>query len=488
MDSCISLMGDRTTVLRRARRFCGARHAISSTLLSRLTYMTAAYQSVFDSQEAPSGDALHGDTPEKGPAPKPPFQGGRLLATICLLAVGVAIGFIVATGIGRSGGEKAQAIEYVRGHEGGPSASQALQNREDEAFIRAIDAIGAEPEDPDKPDGVPGVTESQILSMSDDQVQAVLGDDVIENAIIIGEGRTFLALGRVAHFHAESETAFDLFTLAANAGSAPAYMYLVDYVDDADDVMELINQSIELGFNPAFEARERFSAWLDAPDSDRGPEIVPVEGGQAELQFGRFHQPEVLRALYDGDSALSSIVPQMPSSAPDFIANAGDVPLVNEMITKLYAYHLAVALGEMAMQENPAYLVGTPLLGEFVDANVKNSAELRLDTEEMLLIGKGVSVVKRLSAAKPILETARRILDETPSLESLPEIGGTFLEEWLEQDKRSKSAERFSRSVQEQAKLDAIAIQKIYYDGNTVDVKKIYASLQRFVIRRKAER
>jgi hypothetical protein len=116
-----------------------------------------------------------------------------------------------------------------------------------------IDLRAAHPDDPDKPQEVPGVSDEQIADISDEDVDLLLSDWVINVAAAAPEPRYLFELGRVALIHDQIETAYDLLEMANDAGSVPAPMYLASYFEEEDpeQARRLVESAIAMGFKPA---------------------------------------------------------------------------------------------------------------------------------------------------------------------------------------------------------------------------------------------
>lgn len=121
-----------------------------------------------------------------------------------------------------------------------------------------IDLLAAHPDDPDKPEDVPGVSDEEIATMSEEDVNLLLSDWVISVAASAPEPRYLFEIGRVALIHDQAETAYDLLEMANAAGSVPAPMYLASYFEEEnpEQARALVDSAIVMGFAPAAEYRD----------------------------------------------------------------------------------------------------------------------------------------------------------------------------------------------------------------------------------------
>lgn len=354
----------------------------------------------------------------------------------------------------------------------------------------AIDQLAAHPADPDLPSGVEGVTDEQVAALPAESVARLLSDETVEAAMMSDRPRHVFALGRVASIHGADELAFELLYAAVESGSAPAHMYIADwYADDPEQALALLGAAVEMGFAPAAYARDQAQASFFAGNADTGA-AAPMD--LASIQF---EQADIVRALFAGDSSLDGVQPKVPGAAPDWVKDAENDPelagAVRRAITTMYACNLAIALIDKALQENPAYLPETPLVSNFVSADTKAVASLRLETGEMLITQTASRLVGRWESAKGVLgatwQSARTLfgrpdgLTMEGALGSLSEVVQTGTSEYLKHDKRRKALARMNATVQEQAMLDANRLHAVFLDGRQEEVLAFYASLHDFV-------
>lgn len=121
--------------------------------------------------------------------------------------------------------------------------------------LEGIDLLAAHSDDPDKPEDIPGVSDEQIAAMSDEDVNLLLSNWVIDVAASAPEPRYLFEIGRVALIHDQIETAYDLLEMANAAGSVPAPMYLASYFEEEnpEQARALVESAISMGFAPATE-------------------------------------------------------------------------------------------------------------------------------------------------------------------------------------------------------------------------------------------
>ena len=147
-----------------------------------------------------------------------------------------------------------------------------------------IDLRAGHPDDPDKRQAVTGVSDEQIVEMSDEDVDLLLSDWVIDVAAAASEPRYLFALGRVALIHDQIETAYDLLDMANDAGSVPAPMYLAAYFEreDPEQARQLVESAIAMGFKPASDYWEtlfgRGAANTDLPALEATASGQPASG------------------------------------------------------------------------------------------------------------------------------------------------------------------------------------------------------------------
>ena len=91
-----------------------------------------------------------------------------------------------------------------------------------------------------------------------------------------------------------------------------------------------------------------------------------------------------------------------------------------------------------------------------------------------VFFNKSVGITARVHSIKPVIET---ILKEG-DLESKAK---GFIKEYVAQDRRLKGVDELGKSMEEQARLDTIQIQNIYYRKNSEIVRRLYKNLSSYI-------
>ncbi|ESQ09642.1 MAG TPA: hypothetical protein DDY14_07050 [Chromatiaceae bacterium] len=147
-----------------------------------------------------------------------------------------------------------------------------------------IDLLAAHPYDPDKPEDVPGVSDEEIVGISEEDVDLLLSDWVIDVAAVAAEPRYLFELGRVALIHDQIKLAYVLLETANARGSVPASMYLASYFeeDHPEQARQLLESAIAMGFKPASDYWETlFGTGKISTDPAQSTPFAPDSIGEA---------------------------------------------------------------------------------------------------------------------------------------------------------------------------------------------------------------
>lgn len=363
---------------------------------------------------------------------------------------------------------------------------------EDVSFTacEALDLVAMHPADPDKLSDLPGFTDEEISELSASDVSMLVSQEFINDVMATGNRRHLFALGRVAFFHEYDDLAFDLLTKAASLGSAPANMYLADfYAGDLHKALELAVISSQLGFAPANEVEDLIRSQLADPNGGKAKstDIIGERAmsGSVRIDTSFLQQRELIEEmLSSGQVRPGKLV--LPESTPHFLNSEGVRELfgesaLTEVVTKLYCYHLAIAIGDKARDENPAFLIDSPKLTQLVHADVSSLSRVGLATKELMIFSKGMPIAARLSVIRPIVEGLQSLEGSESTFDSLSTAGKTIAMAAIGHHKELKEAELFGDAVKHQAEQDANLIQAGYYEGYIEDVDSIYSTLSTYI-------
>lgn len=379
-----------------------------------------------------------------------------------------------------------------------PSTPQATDGQAELVPIwQTIDELAAHPDDPALPAGVAGVTDASVAALADEEVELLLAEPIIDIAARSDSPRHLFALGRVASLHGHDDLAYQLLAAAVEAGSAPAHLYITDwYTDDRDQTLALLGAAIEMGFGPADAAWDQAEAHFASRYAAAQAAATSAAAQPLDIASIDFAQADIVAALFAGNGTLEGIEPKIPHAAPDWVKDTQGNPAlarqVREAITTMYACHLGIALIDKAIQENPAYLPETPLVSNFVSADTKAVASLRLDTGEMLLNKLGGKLVGRWQSVKGALDTTWRSaktlfgqadgLSLDGALGGLEDIAKAGTDEYLLHDKRRKALERMNETIKDEALLDVNRLHAVFLAGRKAEVLRFYTSLHQFIM------
>jgi hypothetical protein len=209
-----------------------------------------------------------------------------------------------------------------------------------------------------------------------------------------------------------------------------------------------------------------------------GESYETAESGQAwwppmaAIRYDEFHQPELIRALHAGDTQLDSVVVRVPRNAPAFLQSRALDSRGQRTTKKIYALQLVVELENLANDERPEHIAeGTPLLTDFIHADVAGEARNRLKSDPEPLVSElahdlvdWVDVVVRNLAA-----ITAEINNGEPGLA-------------INVNSEAQRVKGYRETLQAHARFDAMRLKKLYQKGHTEAVESVYSSVGEYVL------